>query len=116
MARIISKTGLTVPALLAVTGFLTACGPVPVDQAERSCLRDAHAAQGPRTQVGVGVGVGGGEPRGYGGISFDVSGDYLVGRDPADAFARCVQRRSGQQPSVPLADQPGWQGPAETGG
>ncbi|AUH34961.1 hypothetical protein [Paracoccus tegillarcae] len=95
---------------LALLGFLAACGPVPIDQAERSCLRDAEMAQKPRTEVALGVGVGNGKPRSYGAVSFEVSGDYLMGRDPANVFANCVQRRAGQPPSVPLNDQPGWRG------
>ena len=42
---------------------LAACGPVPVEQAERSCLRDAELAQRPRGEVAIGVGTGG--PRGH---------------------------------------------------
>jgi len=44
------------------------------------------------------------------GISLSVSSDYVMGRDPADAFNRCVMRQSGQMPTRPLYDQPGWRG------
>lgn len=103
-------TRLALVSSLLTVAMLAACGPVPVDQAERSCLRDARMARAPQTEVELGVGVGGGKPRSYGSVSFEVSGDYLMGRDPADVFAACVRRQSGQQPSVPLYDQPGWQG------
>lgn len=106
--RILSRPA--VPLALALVAGLAGCGPVPVDQAERMCLDDARLAQKPRTNVELGVGVGGGEPRSYGAVSFEVSGDYLMGRDPSDVFANCVMRRSGQPPSVPLADQPAWRG------
>lgn len=110
MTRRRSRRGLTLAVALVLPAVLVACGPVPVDQAERSCLRDARMARAPQTEVELGVGVGGGKPRSYGSVSFEVSGDYLMGRDPADVFASCVRRQSGQQPSVPLYDQPGWQG------
>lgn len=99
-------------ALVVLAGALAACGPVPVDQAERTCLRDAQLAERPRTNVslGVGTGLGGGGTRGFGSVSVDVSGDYLMGRDPSQVYDRCVQRRSGQPPRRPLQDQPGWAG------
>ncbi len=89
---------------------LAACGPVPVDQAERSCLDAARLAQGPRTGVTLGVGTDGSRVRTGLGVSVDLSGDYVAGRDPAAAFDRCVMRRSGRMPVVPLAQQPGWRG------
>lgn len=98
--------------LLPLAVALGACAPVPVDQAERSCLLDVQAAQQPpRTEVGIGVGTDfDGNVRPYGGISFEISSDRLMGRDPSDAFAQCVQRRSGKPPSVSLYDQPRWRG------
>lgn len=95
---------------LALIGTLAACGPVPVEQAERSCLRDAELAVRPQTDVTVGVGTGSGGTRGFGSVSVELSGDYLRGRDPAQAYELCVQRRSGQPPRRPLAEQPGWAG------
>ncbi|TGN67353.1 hypothetical protein E4L95_05160 [Paracoccus liaowanqingii] len=97
-------------AWLPLVAVLAACGPIPVDQAERVCLRDADLAQGPRGSIAMGVGSGQGGTRGYGGIELEISGDYLRGRDPAEVFSRCVQRRSGQMPERVLADQPGWRG------
>lgn len=98
--------------LMGLFAALSACGPVPVEQAELTCLRDARLAEGPRTNVslGVGTGIGGGGTRGFGSVSVDLSGDYLMGRDPSQVYDRCVQRRSGQPPRRPLAEQPGWTG------
>lgn len=92
---------LWVPVLLG----LAACAPVPVERAERACLASARDATGPRTQVGIGVGSGG--YRG-GFISVDLSSDYIMGRDPSAVFDACVRRRSGQMPTRPLYEQPGW--------
>lgn len=94
--------------LLAV---LSACGPVSVEQAELTCLRDAELAVRPRTNVAIGVGTDfDGDTGGFGSVSVDLSGDYLMGRDPSDVYDRCVRRRSGQPPRRPLAEQPGWAG------
>ncbi|MFH5775697.1 hypothetical protein [Paracoccus broussonetiae] len=92
---------LLTPAMLG----LTACAPVPVDQAERSCLTAARDASGPRTEAGFGVGSDGFRG-GY--FSVGVSSDYMAGRDPSEVFEDCVLRRSGQPPSRPLYEQPGW--------
>lgn len=94
--------------LLAV---LSACGPIPVEQAERNCLRSAELSTRPRGEMGVGIGTGR-----HGGLhtaahlEIEMSGDYVMGRDPADVFNRCVLRRSGQMPTRPLYDHPGWRG------
>lgn len=90
-----------VPALLG----LAACAPVPVAQAERGCLDEARGARAPQTEVGFGVGSHG--VRG-GFVQVGLSSDYIMGRDPAEVFNQCVQRRSGQMPSRPLYEQPGW--------
>lgn len=110
MARHRSSRGMTaLAAALLLPAVLVACGPVPVDQAERACLRELQDSR-PRSSVSIGVGAGGGDVRPYGSVSFDISSDSLTRRDPAEKFARCVQRQSGRLPSVPLSDQPGWQG------
>ena len=96
--------------LLSLIAVLAACGPVPVDQAERICLRDAQLAERPRGNVAMGVGSGSGGTRGYGRLELEISSDYVRGRDPSDVFNRCVLRRSGQMPVRVLADQPGWRG------
>lgn len=96
-------------ALLA-TAFLAGCGPLPLQDAEEVCLEDARAATAPRGSVGVGVGTGSGGPRTFSRFEVSVSSDYIMGRDPAQVYASCVQRRAGQPPSRPLYDQPGWSG------
>ncbi|WP_347267992.1 hypothetical protein [Paracoccus sp. (in: a-proteobacteria)] len=92
-----------VPALLGLAG----CAPqlVPVERAERACMAEARGGQPPRTQVGFGVGSHG--VRG-GFVQVDLSSDQIAGRDPAEAFSQCVQRRSGEMPRRPLYEQPGW--------
>ncbi|KGJ17584.1 hypothetical protein [Paracoccus sanguinis] len=97
-------------AALGLTLVLAGCGPVPVQQAERNCLDSARAAKGPRGEISVGVATDGHRVRPHTGISLSVSSDYVMGRDPADAFNRCVMRQSGQMPTRPLYDQPGWRG------
>lgn len=97
------------PILLAALCLLplAACGPVPVDQAEKSCLEQAKLAKHPRGTVSLGVGSGG---RVVGDADITISSDYLTGRDPSDVFNSCVKRASGQFPTRPLYDQLGWRG------
>ncbi|MFV0292470.1 MAG: hypothetical protein ACK5II_04325 [Paracoccus sp. (in: a-proteobacteria)] len=97
-------------ALLTGSLALVACGPIPLADAERVCLEDADAATGPKGRVGVGVASSGDGFYPAGRFEVSVSSDYIRGRDPAEVFAACVQRRSGQPPSRPLYDQPGWAG------
>lgn len=101
----------TTLGLLPLIVAVPACGPIPVDQAETVCLRDAELAVRPRGDVQVGIGSGSdGGLRSVGRISVDISSDYIAGRDPSAVFDRCVLRRSGQSPTRPLDDQPGWRG------
>lgn len=94
------------PVLVA----LAACGPLPVEQAERSCVDNARAATGPRGGVQMGVASDGHRTRSYTGLTLSVSSDYIMGRDPAAVFDNCVRRASGQAPTRPLSAQPGWRG------
>lgn len=94
-------------ALVLLAG-LSGCGPVPVAQAERSCLEDARAAEAPQGEIALGLGSGGGRVRPTARVEMSVSADYVMRRDPSDVFARCVMQRSGQSPTRPLSDQPGW--------
>lgn len=93
-------------ALLCL-GLLAACGPIPVADAERACVEKANLAVQPRGKVGVGV-----DSRGHTAGTFEVtvSSDYLMGRDPNEVYKSCVKARSGQFPTRPLYDQPGWRG------
>ena len=95
-------------ALLLLGTGVAACGPVPVAQAERSCLQDARDATRPRSELALGIGTDGDDVAAFGGLSVSVSSDYIMGRDPAEVFTRCVQRRSGQMPTRPLHEQPGY--------
>lgn len=101
--RRVAFLAVLTPVLLG----LAACSPVPVAQAERICLDDARAARSPQGEVGFGVGSGGFRG-GY--LSIGVSSDYIAGRDPSDVYNNCVMRRSGQMPTRPLYEQPGWRG------
>ncbi|MCQ0969672.1 hypothetical protein MLD63_04420 [Paracoccus sp. TK19116] len=98
-----------IASVIAAAG-LAACGPIPVDQAERVCLDNARLAKAPRSTAVIGVGAGGGNVRPYGSLEIDVSSDYIRGRDPAVVYQQCVLRRSGQVPTRALYDMPGWAG------
>lgn len=91
--------------LLCLMIPLASCGPIPVAQAEKICLDRARLAQQPRGSVSIG-GTSDGDM--FGAIDVTVSSDYLQGRDPADVFNGCVKGRSGQFPTRPLYQQPGW--------
>lgn len=93
--------------LLVLLPLLAACGPMSVAEAERQCFDRARLAQQPRGEVSVGVGSGG---KAAGGFSLEVSSDYLMGRDPAAVFETCVMQKSGEPPSRPLYQMPGWKG------
>lgn len=88
---------------LATLAALAACGPVPVEVAERQCLNDARLAQQPRGEVGFGIDSQGNVATR---VELAVSSDYLMGRDPNQVFINCVHRRSGQFPQTPLSAQP----------
>ena len=89
------------PALACL--LLAACGPIPVDQAERLCIPDAQAAQHPRGSVGFGV-----DSQGHSAanLSLSVSSDFLTGRDPDAVYTACVEQRSGQMPTRPFSTLP----------
>lgn len=93
----------------AVVGLtLVACGPVPVLQAERNCLSNARAATAPRSEVAVGVVSDGHRVRPAASLELNISSDYMMGKDPSEVFNNCVLRQSGELPTRPLYDQPGW--------
>ncbi|WP_135449178.1 MULTISPECIES: hypothetical protein [Tabrizicola] len=90
-----------------VLSFLAACGSMSMAEAERQCLERARLAQQPRGEVSVGVGSNG---KTAGAIELEVSSDFLLRRDPAAVFELCVQQKTGQPPSRPLGQMPGWKG------
>lgn len=85
--------------------LLAVCGPIPLAQAERQCVERARLAQQPRGEVSLGVGSGG---RVAGGVELEITSDFLMGRDPSAVFETCVMQKSGQLPSRPLSQMPGW--------
>jgi hypothetical protein len=87
--------------------LMAACGPIPVDRAERQCFERARLAQQPRGEVNLGVGSGG---RTHAGIEVTVTSDYIMGRDPSAVYDLCVQQKSGQPPTRPLYSFPEWRG------
>lgn len=80
-----------------------ACTKLTVEQAERRCLLEARQVRNPFAGSEVAVGTGYKAT-----LDLTISTDYLRGRDPNDVFRSCVRRRSGQLPSRPVYDQPGW--------
>lgn len=92
---------------LAPLLLLAACGPVPVELAERQCIRRAELAERPRGHVGIGATSHGGT---YTDLEISASSDYFMGRDPAAVYNACVYQKSGEMPSRPLYDRPDWRG------
>jgi hypothetical protein len=86
---------------------LSACGPIPVDRAEKLCLDRAYAATGPHGNVAFGA-----NSAGQIGTKFElnISSDFIAGRDPSAIFDACVYQKSGQPPSRPLYTRPDWKG------
>lgn len=90
---------------LALLLLLGACGPIPLEEAERQCTEQARLAQQPRGTIGAGLNSKG---QTFGKFEVTVSSDYIMGRDPAEVYKSCVKSRSGQFPSRALQDQPGY--------
>lgn len=88
---------------LAPLALLLACGPIPVQQAERACLERARLAQKPEASVFLGVNNRGDVLKGG---SFGISTDYIAGRDPSAVFNECVKSRSGQFPTRSFTEFP----------
>ena len=92
---------------LSLLLLLCACGPIPLDVAERQCVERARLAQQPRGELAVGVGSGGRPSTEF---SVEVTSDFLAGNDPTAVYEACVRQKAGQAPSRPLSAQPGWIG------
>ncbi len=87
--------------------ILAACGPIPVDQAEKQCLHQAALAVHPRGQIAAGLGSDG---KAAGHLDVEISSDFITGRDPSEVFASCVYQKSGQLPTRPLYSRTDWKG------
>ncbi len=97
-----------VPAVLG----LTACAQplVPVAEAEHYCSQNLSApSAGLSAQPRLSVGIGTGGYRGAA-LGVDFTPERQYSRDPAVIFNDCVRQRSGQAPTKPLYQQPGWGG------
>lgn len=93
-------------AALLLLPLLAACAPMSLPDAERECYRDARLAQGPSGEVRIGAATGASGTRPVGGVSVDISSDYLLGRDPEQVWRNCVVRRSGQFPTRDFGSVP----------
>lgn len=103
---------VSLPLAAALCGLaaVAACAPalVPVEQAEQSCAAEVNSyamRSQPRLSMGVGIGNGG-RVTPHAGLSVAVAPERLPAADTAEAFNRCVMRRSGQMPRYPLAGYP----------
>ncbi len=91
----------------ALAGLLAACGPISLAEAERQCFDRARLAQQPRGEAVIGVTSDSGV---VGGLSLEITSDYVQGRDPAEVYETCVVSKTGGPPSQPLYARPDWQG------
>lgn len=94
------------PAIVLIA-LVSACGPIPLAQAERQCFERARLAQQPRGEVAVGASSDG---RTSGSIELHVTSDYIMGRDPSAVYDACVMQAAGVPPSRPLYTFPEWKG------
>lgn len=81
---------------------LAACGPVPVDVAERQCAQRARESAAPFGTAAFGIGTDGRRIRPIARSEITLSTDFIVGRDPQQVYQSCVRQRSGQPPTRPL--------------
>ena len=82
---------------------LSACGPVPLVQAEAECRTRADQAAAPSGSVGVTFSSDGTVETN---LSVGVTTDYLNGRNPTEVYNQCVVARAGQPPSRPYNTLP----------
>ncbi|MFT3689868.1 hypothetical protein [Paenirhodobacter sp.] len=92
-------------ALWLIPVALSACGPVPVEQAERQCLARVQPVRPLEGEAGLGVTSSG--PRTTAKVRINM-GTYQG--DPAAAYDRCVYDRSGRMPTRPLYARTDWRG------
>jgi len=83
-----------------------ACGPVSVEQAERACFEQVRQSRPLSGTAAIGISNDGF----INDIDVQMNLSSNQGRDPAEVYASCVYRRSGQLPRRPLYDRPDWRG------
>lgn len=90
------RCGISPPvAMLPLLAALAACGPIPLDAAERQCAGQAYDAVRPRGHLAFGLGTDGRRVSTGTSVGISVTSDYLRGRDPNEVYTSCVVRRSG---------------------
>lgn len=79
---------------------VSACELPPPDPevVARECEERARAAQGPTGSVTIGTNSNTGP---YSGVEVGITSDFLLGRDPNEVYAECVQSRTGAAPIRP---------------
>ena len=87
-------------AVFAVLG-LAACGPISPERAADMCEERARAAQGITGEAAMGVGSDGRVITDID-VGFNLSSDYVRGRDPYAVYDSCVRQKTGQGPIRPL--------------
>jgi hypothetical protein len=87
--------------------MLVACGPISVQDAESQCFERVRLAQQPRGEMAIGMSSDGTMDAS---LEVTATSDYLMGKDPSAVFDSCVMAKSGEMPSRPLYQMPGWQG------
>lgn len=92
--------------LMAGALALAACGPVPVDVAERQCLAQVRPTA-PITGEAI-MGVTSDGLRSGAKVEFNL-GAATQG-DPSAAYNACVYQRSGRMPTRPLYARTDWKG------
>ncbi|KFE35921.1 hypothetical protein [Thioclava atlantica] len=84
--------------LMAAGLTLAACGPMPVEQAERQCYAQ-YAPKAPLTgEAGMGVTNEGFRSQ----MKVEVNLGVTAHGDPSKAYNACVYRKSGRMPTRPL--------------
>lgn len=90
------RGGVALPvAWLPLLAGLAACGPIPLEAAERQCAQQAYDAVRPRGYIGFGVGTDGHRVSTGSSVGISVTSDWIQGRDPNEVYTNCVVRRSG---------------------
>ena len=83
-------------AIIALFGLVACELPPPDPEAVARLFEDrARAAQGPTGRVSVGANSNSGP---FTTAEVGISSDFILGRDPNQVYAECVQRRTGQAP------------------